>query len=536
MAESAFLIGDEVPDYLRGVELMTAGMEWPAMTGPVTITVEHIADAIVAANEDPHVQVPRIKLGHSSVLNGSHPDHDPYAAIGDAEPAFGQFHNLAATNDGAVLVGDATNVLTWLAEVAPAAYPNRSSEATWEVAGVDFDVQTPGGRRYSMVVTAVSLLGVYVPAIADLEDLQTLLTSGPAVLAAGKEPAVPQARQQTEPAALSVSYDTVRDRFNWAWAVDREGNDFDGETRWWWARDVRFDPDEVIADDDAGNLWSVPFTTDGEDAVTFAEPARVRQTFVPVAASHAASFSRPTTKPQRPAVAASNPDDPQHEPDPEGGPMDEPVRQVLASMGLNPDEATPEQIQAAQTLAAAAPETPPAPPEGDPPTDPDPGDDPEGEPGDDPASGDPASHQREPAGTTASRGTAALTHVVDRGQWEAMQAEIDLARRERRQTECSRFDAEVDAAVREGRIAPAMRVPWRAEIDPGDTPDQTSLARAQGAQTTLAQLPKGRVPLDASSEVPDPTGEQFPTNTPLPDNVSLLNPSQRAEMRARRGA
>jgi hypothetical protein len=555
--DALFLTGDEVPDYLRRVELMTAGMEWPAMSGPVTITVEHIADAITAANEDPHIQAPRIKLGHTSALNAGIPDFDPFAAIGDAEPAFGRFVNLDADNDGAVLVADADPILEWLAMSAPATYPNRSSEATWQVSAVEFDVQTAGGKRYSMVVTAVALLGVYIPAIADLEDLQTLIVSGPEGLAAGKEPAVPAARQPAAPAALSVSTDVVWQRFNFDWAMG--DNDVEEDTYWWWVRDIRLDPDEVIADDERGNLWSVPFTTDGEDAITFGAPQRVRETFVPLAASQrlAASFARPNKPPRQPAVNAA-----EGRPEPEGVSMDDAVRQVLAGQGIDPDTASEEQIQAAQTLADATPAPGTGEPAGgtQPPQPPPPASEgtnplaPSGVPGGQiptPPAGPPAPGAP-PAGGTAdpaatppegqppatgqppASASSSLTVAVDRAQWEETQREIALSRQDRRAAECSRLDGDVSAAVLDGRIAPSVRDSWRAVIDPGDNPTPASLARAQAEQAALAALPPGRLPLEPLSQAPDREAAQFGApGEPLPDNVSLLTPSQRAEMAAR---
>jgi hypothetical protein len=551
--DALFLTGDDVPEYLRGVELMSAGMEWPAMTGTVTITLEHIADAIVAANDDPHIQTPRIKLGHTSPLNDGIPAWDPFAPIGDAEPAFGRFVNLGAANDGAVLTGDADPILSWLALSAPATYPNRSSEATWQVAAVEFDVQTAGGKRYSMVVTAVALLGVYVPAIADLEDLQTLIESGPDALAAGKEPAVPAvpaARQPAAPASsLSVSTDVVWQRFNFDWAMGE--NDAEQDTYWWWARDIRVDPDEVIADDEAGNLWSVPFTTDGANDVTFGEPVAVRQTFVPLAAAAqrvVASFARPTKPPRPPAANAAN-----ARPEPEGVTMDDAVREVLAGMGIDPETATEAQVQAATTLAETRPaETPPTEPA---PGDPPPGTQPQPVPGtqpppdqppappapaEQPGTAPPAPPAQQPdqpgAAVPVAAGAAGLTVAVDRAQWEDTQREIALSRRDRRATECQQLDATALAAVHDGRIAPSVRDSWRAVIDPGDNPTAESLARAQAEQAALAALPKGRLPLEPHALAPDPEGEMFASDQPLPANVSLLTPAQQAEMRARRGA
>lgn len=159
-----------VPD----VELVTVGMEWPAMPVPATITLEHLVDAMVAANDDPLIRKPRIKLGHSRlqpVEDGLRElgDHDPFW---DGEPAFGTAGNFRLTNDGAKLVADLIEVPDWLAVVLPSAWPNRSCEWVW-------DVTTEGGKRYSMVITAVGLLGTRQHAIKDLADLQRLITQGP---------------------------------------------------------------------------------------------------------------------------------------------------------------------------------------------------------------------------------------------------------------------------------------------------------------------------------------------------------------------
>lgn len=84
--------------------------------------------------------------------------------------------------------------------------------------------------------------------------------------------------------AMSVSVGTIRDRFNYEWTMDPE-NGFDGDTSWWWARDIRTDPNELIADDCEGGTWSIPFETDGKDTVTYGTPVAVREEFVPIAAS-----------------------------------------------------------------------------------------------------------------------------------------------------------------------------------------------------------------------------------------------------------
>jgi hypothetical protein len=165
-----------VSDYVTvpDVELITVGIEWPAQPEPVTLTLEHLVDAMVAANDDPLIRAPRVKLGHSRLQPDTDGlrdlgDHDPFW---DGEPAFGTARNLRLTNDGAKLVGDLVEVPTWLAAAIPSAWPNRSCEWVW-------DVETEAGKRYSLVLTAVGLLGTRQHAIKDLADLQRLLEQGP---------------------------------------------------------------------------------------------------------------------------------------------------------------------------------------------------------------------------------------------------------------------------------------------------------------------------------------------------------------------
>lgn len=464
----AFLTGDQVPDYLRGVEIVTAGMNWPASTGDVTITMEHIADAVQAANQDPHIQVPRLKLGHTSSLNGDHPNHDPFAALGDAAPSFGRFVNLRTTNDGAVLVGDVEDIPAWLAEAAPSMFPNRSMENAW-------DVQTEGGKRYSMVITAVSFLGAYLPACKDLEDLVRLATQGPADLTAtSKEATVPD---------LSVSTDAVRQRFNFTWTVD-EDNGVDMDTYWWWARDVRLDPNEVIADDDEGNLWSVPFTTDGEDTVTFGQPARVRQTYVPAAA--AAAFTRPAKTPRTHPVAPGRLNTERNTP------MDDNVRFFLLGRGIDPEAATEEQItEATDAVTAPISEAPAE-------------ETPEVEE-------QPAEEEAPATDPIAVAATAALAETNAR----LAAAEQRLAARDAADT-AARRDGIVASAVQSGRIAPAQRDHYRSLLDIDE--DRTS-----GLLTALAPS----VPLAALS---DPVGDLAGDD----DNAgfSLLTAGQRARKEA----
>lgn len=458
---------------VTGVELISAGMEWSASTGSVTITMEHLADAVLAANEDPHILAPRLKLGHSDTRFNAGPDWDPFNQ--DGAPAFGRVENLRLANDGAVIVGDFVEVPEWLAAAMPSAYPSRSAEAV-------FDVQTPGDRRYSMVLTAVALLGTALPAVQDLEDLQRVLVEGPAdlVAAAAAEGTDRVSTRKGAPAAASVSTDVVRRRFNYDWATS---NPIEGlDTYWWWVRDIRLDPDEVIADDDMGGLWLVPFSTDGEDEVTFGEPIAVRTTYVPVAASGtlappptvrmrhgqrelATALERPS-KP-RPAGAAGS------RPDSEGSSMDPAeIRQLL---GLAED-ATDDDVREAMRLRAPEPAA---------------GDEPDAEPEGD---GEPAPEAVVPEPVAASADTV----TVDRATWEAMRsgaADGQAARAE--QLRVHREEV-VAAAVADGRIPPARREHWlrQIETDPG-------------AEQVLAGLERGLIPVTERGTAPSATTDEF---------------------------
>lgn len=497
-----------MPYTIEAVEICTAGMEWPASTGPATITLEHIADAVRAGNDDPHIQVPRGRLGHNSPLNDGQPRWDPFAAIGDAEPAFGRFVNLRAVNDGAVLIGDAVDVPDW---ITPGSYPNRSMECIW-------DVTTPGGKRYSMVVTAVAWLGPFSPAVQDLDDLVSLLAQGPPV-------AVAATQEANVPTELSVSVSAIRDRFNFDWTAS---DPVDGlSTYWWWARDVRVDPAEIIADDDEGGLWRIPFSTDGEDDVTFGEPVRVRETYVDVAPTAAvaedryhrvyveaagtpaamamnvmerqeqqvlASFTERPEKPQptsNPAAASAGPDN-------EGAvPMDDTVRQALARQhGLDPASATEDDVNAAVLAASEQEETEEV-------------DAPEAE------------RELEPA-------AASRTVTIDRSQWEQTQREATAGAEARRVQLAAELDSEVDAAVRDTRITPASRDAWRQAIDPGESPDAAALARSTAERAALAALTPGRVPV-VETEVADDVSVG---DGPLPANLSILTPAERARRAA----
>lgn len=468
-------------------------MNWQAVFGPVTFTLEHLADVRTAAMEDPHVLLPRIKIGHFSDVDGVPTFVSIFKEMGDGAPSMGRVKNLRLENDGGVLVGDLVDVPWWV----PAHYPSRSGE--WDF-GPDFKgVVTPGGKRYSCVLPAMALLGEAQPAISTLEDLERLIQDGPEAVAATSRRKPPKEPAAVTQAATRVNIDTVAKRFM--------SDVAQGDRYWWWPIGIYVDPDEIIADDDEGHLWRVPFATDGNDTVTFDEPVRVdfadvadpvatseqgepvkRRVYLPREATPAAvatsllerqrqeplrTFTsaaqvRPADRAVRPATAAVA------RPDNERTPMDTSVLKALARQhGLDPDTATEEQVNAKVIEAAqAAVETPETPEVAE----------------------TPAAEVESP-----EEMVAASTTQIDPETLRAMQAEIAASRADREKRERQDRDRIIATAVGEGRIPPA-RVEHYATAWEKDADGTRILLTASESDGGLA---KGLVPVTERGAVPD---------------------------------
>lgn len=142
---------------IRNVELISLGKH-KAMTGPFELKPEHVA-SIIEASVDPYIRDAVLKIGHLD---------DRFAFHRDGEPGYGWVRNLRAESDK--LVGDYASMPAMLAELTegddehPAPYRSRSVEIAW-------DVETPQGKKYPAVLTAVALLGVQPPAVMGLQDV-----------------------------------------------------------------------------------------------------------------------------------------------------------------------------------------------------------------------------------------------------------------------------------------------------------------------------------------------------------------------------
>lgn len=137
------------------VELVKEG-DWPAVTGPASITSAKLASMAAAAALG-HFDAP-VKIGH----------FDPRFAKFDGNPALGWIENVRVA--GKSLIGDLVKVPKNFAPLLLSAYRKRSIE--WEE-----DVEGPDGRKFPAVLKAVALLGANEPAVSGLKDVQAIFAA-----------------------------------------------------------------------------------------------------------------------------------------------------------------------------------------------------------------------------------------------------------------------------------------------------------------------------------------------------------------------
>lgn len=259
-----------IPD----VELCEVGEDWRLSTGLTTFTRDDFESAI-AAQDDPFVRTPKIKIGHDGA----------WAGIGDSTPTFGKVDNMRLSDDGMTLIGDLVGVPKWMADIMASAWPQRSIEGRWEH-------KTSQGKTHHFVITGVALLGESDPGIETLEDLQALWVNGPKIeegetvsatrivregeIDLGKvRQIVHAAADRMRGVAASVSVEDVRRTYY---------DTLQSEQMWWWIREVQVDPAQLIVDDDEGSLYRVAYSVSG-DEVTFSDPVKVEIQYQDVAAS-----------------------------------------------------------------------------------------------------------------------------------------------------------------------------------------------------------------------------------------------------------
>src|SRR5580765_379179 len=321
---------------IPNVPIVEAGYEWPAMTGPVTITREHLVDMVSAAKDDPGIPAPRLKLTLVSDTHG-----EPIT-----EPSFGRATNLRLDEDEQTIYADFEGVPSWLAEVLPVAYPNRSVEIAW-------GVTTTTGGQWDAVLTAVQLLGVEWPGCLTLADLP---------LYYGAE----------QPSTVTVKLGGGMGKTKAAINVDDVRRSYydelDGVGNYsWWIKGVLLEPNQLVVEDEKeGELYLVGFSINNDDEVEFDEPSAVKIEYVPKPQKKeektkaAAFLAAGLMIGKNVAASYASPEESGRGVKVKGGMSvnDEQRKKLIAKFGL-PSDATDEQINA-KLLEGALEETPPS--------------------------------------------------------------------------------------------------------------------------------------------------------------------------------
>lgn len=437
-------------------------------SGPRNFTEEDLAAAADAWATDAAVKNPRIKIASLEQAMGL----DPAAHGG--EPAFGWCDNLRVSADGQELLVD-FHVPDFIHAGMQWAYPSLSIEGTY-----------PGwvsatGRSHELVITAVALLGVHWPGVSTLDDFQSFLLDGPAegelIEARGTVLATAPVRRRRDVSA-SLDSDLVSRRF-----YDRldsgEIEVPEGVTAWdIWIRSMRFGDDGApylkVTDEASGTLYRVDFTVTGSE-VNFGDFTEVVEQDVPVTAGARPADPLATwaSREQSRGVHASD------NQDEEGASMTDEQRQaIIAAFGL-PSDATVEQCREAVAGASAD----------------------ENEPE---AEGQPEAQVEEPQVEEPVAASAGLqlpegVTVIDSDelarlrQGAATASALHEAEQTRQMTEV------IEAAVAEGRIAPARAAQWARSwaADPEGTRHLLTAPEADGglAVNTIPVAARGVEPV-----------------------------------------
>jgi hypothetical protein len=457
---------------IPNIPLIEAGVEYSLSTGPTTFTPDDLRDMVTAANEDPAIPKPRLKIGHN----------DPRFDVNrfDGEPAFGKFENLRLDENGMVIYADLSGVPKWLADVMPTAYPSRSVEVWW-------NVTSQAGGQWRAVITAVAALGVVWPGINQLEDLPAMygesVPDGVEVVAVEASQGGADVKKlfgRKEGAQAAASLDDIRRAFYQDQAS--------GDQYWWWIRDIMTDPNQlVVEDDESGQLYLMSYSSSAEGEVTFGEPEPVRVEYVADKKAAAASLAAAVTAGKTVAVsyaswAESRPINPTM-----GGGMDR--KDAIRRLGL-PEDASDEDISTALDEFNASIR-------GNAPTANDPGiqvqetgtpDEMLGlPPQQHPGTGDNANDQVTPpvpapdSNASAESGgdaqaaleaaRAAGLVVLDRGAYDALRTDAGLGRKAYEDQQSEKTKRVIDEALAAGKFPPSRREAWEKSMaaDPAGT-------------------------------------------------------------------
>lgn len=388
-------------------------------------TAENMAQA-VAAMSCPAVRRPVLKCGHTGVQ-------------GEGDPTLGSIDNLRLTDDGMGLIGDYVGIPGWLAEkdegsgqsILSSAYPDRSGEFA-----SNFVCQV--GHVHPFVVRAVALLGVEAPGIGTLESLFDLYANAP------KKEVVAMAKT----ANAGVTADKVRKIY---YETEPAASDWN-----LWVQEMYVDPPELIVKDEATDeLLRVPYTATG-DSVEFGEAQSVKIEYVAARAksTDARVYSCATKTEARPVVRKQS----NAAETTEGTTVALTLLDSLRKKFELPDDATEADIMAKLAEDATVDDDNPAAVPAQTP---------------DPSVTAPEvtteTEKVEPVGVAASASTRPDgTILMDASVLDQLQRDAADGRAARAKQVADEDEAILSAAIRAGRVTPASKETWRAQMAAGN--------------------------------------------------------------------
>ncbi len=450
--------------HVEGVDLVDVGT-WSASTGAFNPTASDLL-AAAAAVQCPAVHRPILKLGHT----GNH---------GEGDAALGYVDNLRVEDNGQTLRSDWRGMPAWLTardelgvSILAATYPERSVECTWNVV-------CALGHLHPIVVEAVSLLGVWHGAVSTLDAIADIY----GIVAATAQREEPDMPKQVQAAA------TVTDVLRQFYATDY-GKDWDI-----WVKEPFIDPAELIVIDDDSDgptdTFRVTYSIASDGTVTFSDPQPVTTTYVDAARTVRVPALVFATREESKAAAAAPtlPSAPAAGPPATAGgtaPLEEPMTDTL-SVGLRKrlggsnlaDDADEATLLAALDEALAERAEPPTAP------------------------------------TTAPvpvPAPATGTVLVDATQLQQLRVDAAAGAQARATQLVEQRTGLVDAAIGDGRVPPARRDAWIAQ-----------LSADPGAETVLASLAPIAVPLAAKGLDTDESGQVAATVTAIRETPAYKN-------------
>lgn len=284
---------------------------------------------------------------------------------------------------------------------------------------------------------------------------------------------------------------------------------------WWWIREVRIEPSEVIVDDDEGHLLRVPYTIDGslegEAAVGWGDAQEVRIQYIDVmqpGQAAVASYGNPVAagrpRARRTTAQATRRD------------LDvQLTEEQIRGLGLDPANATEEQISGAldERLSAvpSAPATPAVPAVETP---------------------APSASPAEPATPAAGDDNAAITDIaarlpegvilIDRAEWESVRSNAAAAGQFLQEQTVREHQRFVDEAIQAGKFPVSRREHWTALMS----------ADPEGTRQIIAVLAEGTIPIKERGVAgSNETAEAQPSAYPASWKPSVAAASRRSRVR-----